>query len=131
MTTRDTSDLVARLRREFDEILREVQEDPGLGLRLERALARVRRGQRPTARPSRRRPPGPLDPFQLHEEGGAATLRRALGKLEIEQLKDIVAEHGMDRQELAMKWKTPERLVDLIVETVSARAKKGDAFRQS
>jgi len=29
-----------------------------------------------------------------------------------------------------MKWKTPDRLVDLIVETGSARSKKGDAFQR-
>jgi len=49
--------------------------------------------------------------------------------LNIEQLKDMVAEHGMDQAKLAMKWRTSDRLVDLIASTVAARARKGDAFR--
>jgi hypothetical protein len=35
----------------------------------------------------------------------------------------------MDRSKLAMKWKTKDRLVELIVSTVASRARKGDAFR--
>jgi hypothetical protein len=47
----------------------------------------------------------------------------------MEELKDIVAEHGMDSRKLAMKWKTPDRLIDLIVETVRERVTKGNVFR--
>ena len=62
--------------------------------------------------------------------GGPDGLRQHLAGLGVEEPKDTVAEHGMDRTKLAMKWKTSGRLVDVIVETASARAKKGGAFRE-
>ncbi len=75
-----------------------------------------------------RRPPGPFDPYEAYAQG-EETLRRALESCEVDQLKDIIAEHGMDHDRLALKWKTPERLIERIVDTVAARAHKGDAFR--
>lgn len=65
---------------------------------------------------------------KIYGNGGVPDLRARLGSLGIEELKDIVAEHGMDRSKLAMKWKAPDRLVDLIVDTVQQRAHKGEAF---
>ena len=79
---------------------------------------------------SSRRGPAVLDPFALYAEG-KDVLRRRLEVLDIERLKDIVAEHGMDSPKLAMKWKTRGRLMELIIKTVSDRAHKGDAFRSS
>lgn len=75
-----------------------------------------------------RRPPGPFDPYDAYAQG-EETLRRVLQSCDVDQLKDIIAEHGMDHDRLALRWKTPERLVERIVETVVARAQKGDAFR--
>lgn len=51
-----------------------------------------------------------------------------LAGLSVEELKDIVAEHGMDSAKLAMRWKKPAKLIDLIVAKVDARARKGYAF---
>lgn len=130
MTVTDEN-AAARLARVFDEILAEVRRDPGLAQRIERALGEAKRQHPRSGRPSHRRQPGPVDPFAVHESGGQQKLRLELEQLDVEQLKDIVAEHGMDRTKLAMKWKTPGRLIELIVETVVARAKKGDAFRQA
>jgi hypothetical protein len=93
----------------------------------------------PPSRPPRRRrkPPPPrsaeaaaaaLDPFAAYAEG-EPTLRARLGELSVDQLKDIVAEHGMDPSKLAMRWKTPRKLIDLIATRVRDRAEKGDVFR--
>jgi hypothetical protein len=79
--------------------------------------------------PSRRRAPGVIDPFALYSEIGDNGLRDHLGALELEQLRDIIAEHGMDHDRLAMKWKTKGRVIDRIVNKVSARTAKGSAFR--
>jgi len=49
--------------------------------------------------------------------------------LSVEQLKDIVSEHALDSSRLALKWKSADRLVELIVATVRSRIEKGDAFR--
>lgn len=60
---------------------------------------------------------------------GEPALRARLGELSVDQLKDVVAEHGMDPSKLAMRWKTPGKLIDLIAPTVRDRSEKGDAFR--
>ena len=56
----------------------------------------------------------------------AARLRfaRHSRRLDVDQLKDVVAQHQMDRAKLAMKWRTPERLIDLIVtQTISGHGR--------
>ncbi len=80
-------------------------------------------------RPSNRRKPGPFDPFAAYAEGQEPGLRARLTVLSLEELRDIVAEHGMDTDRLAMKWKDPQRVVERIVERVMDRTWKGSAFR--
>ena len=81
-----------------------------------------------TARPRNRRPAAVLDPIELARNGEAA-LRSGLAPLSLDQLRDIVADYGMDSGKLVMKWKDAERVADRIVELALARAQKGDAFR--
>lgn len=80
------------------------------------------------ARPKHRRPPAALDPIAIARQG-EDILRSRLNELSLEQLKDIVADYGMDTGKLVMKWKRPERVIDRIVEISMSRAQKGDAFR--
>ncbi|HEX8391826.1 MAG TPA: hypothetical protein VF665_05640 [Longimicrobium sp.] len=141
------SDLTASLRRLFDAIVTEAEHNPAFAARLQQALvsisaplasaapvpppAAASAAPRPAAAPKKRagrRAAGVLDPFAVDQEG-QGVLRARLAALSLEELKDIVAEHGMDPSKLAMKWKKPERLVDLIATTVSDRLHKGDAFR--
>jgi len=70
-----------------------------------------------------------LDPVQVVRVD-ELTLRSSLEKLSMEQLRDIVAEYGMDPGRLVMKWTTPERVINRIVEMSIARAHKGNAFRK-
>ena len=79
------------------------------------------------ARPANRRPPAVLDPVALASHG-EDELRAALAPLTLDQLKDIVADYGMDRDKLVMKWRTTNRVIDRIVEVSINRAHKGDAF---
>ena len=79
-------------------------------------------------RPANRRSPAVLDPVTIAQRG-EDLLREALKPLDLEQLKDIVADYGMDQRRLVMKWKTPARVIDHIVEVSVSRARKGDAFR--
>lgn len=120
------TDKLRGLQRAFDEILAEARANPKFAERLEGALESS--GEKLLALRSHRRKPGVIDPFAIYREGGDV-LRQRLGNLSIEELKDIVAQHGMDRSKLAMKWRTPDRFIELIIETVQARARKGDAFR--
>ena len=96
---------------------------------LENALGAARESGGRQPKRSHRRAPGVVDPFAVFSDAGEEGVRRSLSQLSIEQLKDIVAQHGMDRSKLAMKWRTSGRFVDLILETVAARSRKGDAFR--
>lgn len=82
-------------------------------------------------RRSGRRAPGALDPFAVFGEQGEGGLRARLAELDLEQLRDIIAEYGMDHDRLAMKWKDPSRVIDRIVEKVGSRTAKGSAFRQT
>ena len=75
-----------------------------------------------------RRAPALVDPLALARQG-EEVLRTELSALGIEQLKDVVAQHGMDPGKLVMKWKDSARIIDRIVELSLARPSKGDAFR--
>ncbi|NEQ27131.1 MAG: hypothetical protein F6K28_50615, partial [Microcoleus sp. SIO2G3] len=75
------------------------------------------------------RSPAIIDPFLIHKNQGNNELKQRLEELEVEQLKDIIAEYGLDSSRRALVWKKPERLVELIVKTVNSRARKGDVFR--
>lgn len=105
----------------------ELRSDASLRSRADAALLGAE-GPVGGARRKGRRPPGPLDPFVVYQ-GEPEALHGRLDALTLDQLKDIVAEHGMDHARLAMKWKDKGRLVDLIESVVKARSKKGDAFR--
>lgn len=139
-------DLNRSLRALFDAIVAEADRNPAFAARLSDALTGLAAAPPPaptpaakapkaaaspsTAAPRKggRRAPGALDPFAVYAQGEPA-LRARLGELSVDQLKDVVAEHGMDPSKLAMRWKTPGKLVDLIAATVRDRAEKGDAFR--
>jgi hypothetical protein len=100
----------------------EAVRDPEFSRALRRALDEaVPKRQRRRAHPA-------VDPFATYEESGETALLQALAALDVDQLKDVVAHHQMDRAKLAMKWQTPQRLIDLIVTQTKSRAHKGEAF---
>lgn len=127
--------LADRLVRLTAAVAKEAAARPSFAKALEVAMSSPT-DEAPTKRDStadragRRRSAPVLDPYSIHREAGPDVLRHQLSSLSVEQLKDIIAEHGMDRDKLAMKWKTPDRLIDRILTTVSARAQKGDVFRR-
>jgi hypothetical protein len=82
----------------------------------------------PQQRPKNRRPVARFDPVDLALQGESA-VRNRLAELSLDQLKDIVADYGMDPGKLVMKWKSSQKIIDRIVEISLARAQKGDAFR--
>jgi hypothetical protein len=131
-------------------VAEEALQNAGFGARLNEALVVDRgpkkavapTGVRPAAvapaprdpgakpRPKRgRRAPGPWDPYSVYAEVGEAGLREQLSRLELEQLRDIIAEHSMNNDGLAMRWTKADRVVGRIVDRVVDRSAKGDAFR--
>jgi hypothetical protein len=106
----------------LEDAVAESVRDPTFGRALRRALDEA------VPKRPRRRPPPAIDPFATYEQGGEVVLREALAALNVDQLKDVVAHHQMDRAKLAMKWQAPDRLIDLIVAQTISRAHKGEAF---
>ena len=118
---------VPSLKRLFAAIVAEAEANPDFAERLSASFSTPQRRRSTASR--RRRAPGVLDPFAVVQAEGADGLADALRALDVDQLKDIVAENGMDPAKLALKWRTPERLVNHILTFVAARERKGDAFR--
>lgn len=126
-------ELAVRLARVFGAIAGEASRGPRFANALTKALRDPvdlkPRSSGAGRRPANRRNPGPFDPFAVYAEGQESMLRERLGQIDLEALRDIVAEHGMDNDRLAMKWKDPARVIDRIVERVVDRSAKGSAFR--
>ena len=127
-------ELAVRLSRVFTAVAVEASRGPRFANALSKALrepeaATSTRASASTKRAGNRRNPGPFDPFAVYAEGQEALLRQRLDGVDLEGLRDILAEHGMDNDRLAMKWKDPKRVVDRIVERVADRSAKGSAFR--
>jgi hypothetical protein len=126
--------LAGRLARLTQVIAAEAARTPRFAKALSKALEETSSQNdpgdpRPVVRHGNRRNPGVLDPFAIFADDGEAGLRERLTLLSLEELKDIIAENGMDHDRLAMKWKDSSRVVARIVERVIARSTKGSAFR--
>jgi hypothetical protein len=111
----------------------QARRDPHFLAKLERALTLSDRNSGQATRRSvnrpHRRPPAVVNPFEVLHAAGASGLRDRLTLLSLDELRDIIAEYRVEPYTLAMKWKTPSRLIDLIVETIEQRSRKGEAFR--
>ena len=129
MTIRQTLSAIAKA------IADEAERNEEFKARIERALAlhpskpTKKTGASKPMRKGGRRTPAVLDTVEVVREGEDA-LRSRLAVLRLDQLLDIVAQHGMDPGKLVMKWKRPDRVIDRIVEISLSRATKGDAFRR-
>lgn len=77
-----------------------------------------------------KRNPAVLDPLEIASGQGMDALERKLLNLDIDQLKDIIAQYGMNQDKLAMKWRKKEKCLERIMEKTRDRTIKGDAFRK-
>ena len=120
--------LVAQI---FNEFLREYDKNPELRARIEHILgpgAEEKRNSQPDQRSRNKRATAVIDPYSEYASGEEQLLRK-LEPLTLDQLKDVVSEYALDSSRLALKWKSRERLVNLIVTTIRNRVQKGDVFR--
>lgn len=83
----------------------------------------------PTRRPRTARTPAVLDPFQILRSDGQDGLVTRLGGLDLEQLRDIIHQYGMDPDRRAMKWKTISKVRERIVERALSTSSRDNAFR--
>lgn len=128
------ADDITRLRGLCEQLVQRAETEPaaagvladGVAKLLDEAAKPPRKAPRRTGR----RDAPVLDPFEIYRED-PDTLAGQLAALDLEQLRDVVAHYGMDPRRLVMKWKTADRVVAHIVETVQTRSRKGDAFRTS
>lgn len=112
-------------------VVEEADRNPDFARRIEEALGIQEKAKKPRpTRASHRRTPAAIDPVELARQGEQA-LRTRLVELSIEQLKDVVADFGMDPGKLVLKWKTADRIIDRIVEVSIGRARKGEGFLSS
>lgn len=123
---------IFRLRELCQQLVRRADADPATAAGLADEVARLldcaaKPKRKPPRRTGRRDAPA-LDPFEIYR-GDPDALRGRLAELNLEQLRDVVASYGMDPRRLVMKWKTADRVIAHVVETVRTRSRKGDAFR--
>lgn len=72
-----------------------------------------------------------FNPETILEQYGEEKLVDSLNQLEVDQLKDIVSEFGMDPGKRVMRFRKKEKFVDHIVGVANNRLQKGTAFRRS
>ena len=126
---------IARLRELCKQLVRRAEDHPtsagafadGVAALLAIHVNASHGDAKPPRRTGRRDAPL-LDPFEIYREDPGKLADR-LSALGLEQLRDIVAFYGMDPRRLVMKWKTADRVIAHIAETVETRSRKGDAFR--
>ncbi|WP_449444032.1 hypothetical protein [Ureibacillus acetophenoni] len=79
---------------------------------------------------SRKRNAALFNPETILEEQGESVLLESLNQLEVDQLKDIVSEFGMDPGKRVMRLRKKEKFISHIVDVVNHRVQKGKAFRR-
>jgi hypothetical protein len=65
-----------------------------------------------------------VDPITEIEQG-ERHLQERLAALDLEQLRDVVAEYRMDPNKLVMKWNDRARIIDQILTTSINRGRQG------
>lgn len=113
----------------FDVIINEAEKNEDFAMSLVNIFDKEFTGDTLSGvlRVNNKRDKAVIDPIKL-AEGGKLSMD-ILETLSEKELKDIIADYGMDNAKLAMKWKDKERLKTLICETSYRRANKGSAFR--
>ncbi|WP_285181534.1 hypothetical protein [Rhodococcus sp. MEB032] len=93
------------------------------------SASRTIRTETKARRVSTPRAPAALDPFAAFRSDGEDGLRKELGGLDLEQLRDILHQYGLDPDKRSMKWKTAGKVRERIVERVRATSTRDNAFR--
>jgi hypothetical protein len=66
--------------------------------------------------------------FEIYQNQGPEGLLGLLESLELQGLKKIVLENGLDPAQKVRRWRKKEKIMNHIVESVCKQMSKGDAF---
>ncbi len=110
----------------------ELETNKSLARRLSGPFSDYLNGQKAeSSRPGKSRKPSGtegFDPFKIYYEKGGVGLMASLQDMEINTLKSILSEYGLDPARTYTRWRKHERLSSLIVERVKALSTKGNVF---
>lgn len=105
--------------------------ESGLTGALDGASPPTTRGRKAAPTPPTPAPAAPApDPFAIYRAQGVEGLRAALDALDLPALRAIVRERRLDPARISARWTARERVINLIVDQVKARANHGQAFRR-
>lgn len=126
-----TKSLKNKLTKLLNIIVDEAGNNPEFAAKLEAVFNPAEGTAKSEPKQSRsKRNPAVLDPFEIALGQGMEALEGVLLSLNIDQLKDIIAQYGMNQDKLAMKWRKKEKCMERILEKTRDRTTKGDAFRK-
>lgn len=108
----------------------EASKNPAFAEKLENALSELPDTQK---KKSKKASPklSPPDIAEAFQEKGETEFRFWLRDFELPMLKAIVKQNGFDPGKNSLRWKEPDKFIDLIVEQTTARLKRGSAFLPS
>ena len=89
---------------------------------------RARRAARASMHAPEAASASPADPFALLRDAGEDGARRALAAQDVPALRQIIRLYRLDPARISARWTSRERLVDLIITQVRARADHGKFF---
>jgi len=112
---RDPNGLDARLEQLFGLVLEQVRNSPEFAAKLETVLT-------PHRPPAPKRHRAEIDPFALYDQGWEAMLRQRIARLDVEQLRDVIYQYGLDPQERTGEMKAHDELSEWVVKVVLERA---------
>ncbi|MDR0812630.1 MAG: hypothetical protein LBO63_01290 [Oscillospiraceae bacterium] len=108
-------------------VLAELEQNEDFAQKVEKCLSdKVSRN----APIRQKRTPAKIAPVSIFMANGKDKLEEQLAVLSIDELKDIIEQYVLDESRKSMKWKTKERIIELIVRETQQRATRGDAFRK-
>ncbi len=117
----DSDRVVARLEQLFAVILAHARKSPKFARELEKALAGGSAAAAAEVEEVEERSPAVLDPFTIYEAGWEAMLRQRLGRLDSEQLKDVIHQFRLERRGQKVDGKSADELCEWIVKAVLDR----------
>lgn len=65
-----------------------------------------------------------VDPFAVYETGWESMLRQELGRLSVDQLRDVIVAYELDPDDRSVRLKSQGKLSEWIVKAVMNRAEK-------